>query len=157
MPANITPNVTRATVSVVKARASVSVVAPVAGVVVAVPVALIDYILIVPSAYADTTGRFKYVVDSVVLDDAKGIAFTKAVTDALSVSDSAPVLDVTKGLTESVTMSDSFSRVLVYIRNFADSASITDAKAFTLTKALTETATISESAARSVDKSVSDE
>jgi hypothetical protein len=129
---------------------------PVAGVSVAIPVANISYILMTVSAYADTTGRFKYVVDSAVVEDLSVISFAKAVADSVSMDDSHPILNVNKGLTDSVGVSDDFIATLVFIRNFADTVGLTDAAAFALLKNLADSVSVTDTDVYSLSKLILD-
>ena len=156
MAAQITGNSTSATVASVKLRASVSTVVPVVGLTRVYPVSEVAYILLAVSAYLDTTGRYKYTTDVFSVADSASLNTGKtADADTFAVSDS-PVLDTGKGLSDSATMGDTVVTVLIFIRDFTDTASPTDAKTLLISPAYSDTFTTSDTATRSISKALSD-
>jgi hypothetical protein len=156
MPAQITGNSTSATVASVKLRASVSTVVPVVGLTRVYPVSEVVYILLAVSAYLDTTGRFKYTTDVFSVADATALTTSKtAEADAFALVDS-PELNTSKPLTDSTTIGDSVLTVLIFIRDFTDTATPADAKTLLISPAYSDTFTTSETTAFSISKALTD-
>jgi len=156
MAAQITGNSTSATVASVKLRASVSTVVPVVGLTRVYPVSEVAYILLAVSAYLDTTGRYKYTTDVFSVADSASLNTGKtADADAFAVSDSS-VLNIGKGLSDSATMGDTVVTVLIFIRDFTDTATPADAKTLLISPAYSDTFTTSDTATRSISKALSD-
>jgi hypothetical protein len=136
--------------------ASVAITTPVAGVTSAYPVADIAYILLAVGAYLDTTGRFKYTTDIFGISDSASLSTTKAAdADAFALSDGT-TLSAIKGLSDTAVMSDSALAILIFIRNFADTASLTDAKALLISSPYSDTIAVSDTSLRSMGKTVAD-
>jgi hypothetical protein len=122
----------------------------------AIPVAALSYIVLVIDARVDTTGRYKLLRDSSVVLDKAVLSVGKVLkTSTLGVSDEKTVA-FTKARTDAVTMSDVFTRTLVTIRNFYESLSPTDFKKFTVGKVLNDSTTTSEVFNRMVGKVLRD-
>jgi hypothetical protein len=156
MVARITGNSTSAAVASVKLRASVSTVVPVVGLTRVYPVSEVAYILLAVSAYLDTTGRFKYTTDVFSVADSASLNTSKtADADAFAVSDSS-VLDTGKGLSDSATIGDTVVTVLIFIRDFADTASLVDAKTLLVSPAYSDTFATSDTVANSISKALAD-
>ncbi len=160
--------------SVGKPRASVSVVLPRSSVAVVVPAAAISYILAKAEADVDVTGRYKYVSEqAVVMLDGARLSLAKTVGHSVFV-DTTTTLDVAKSVTDSVSFSENVVRVLIFLRDFTDSAPATDAatllveanksdsvsasesKAFTPHKFSFDTITVPDAVQRGVTKSTVD-
>jgi hypothetical protein len=156
MAAQITGNSTSATVASVKLRASVATVVPVVGLTRVYPVADVAYILLAVSAYLDTTGRFKYTTDVFSVADAASLNTSKtADADAFTLDD-AQVFSTDKGIADTATIGDSVLTVLIFIRDFADTASLADAKTLLVSPAYSDTFTTSETTAFSISKALAD-
>jgi hypothetical protein len=156
MAAQITGNSTSATVASVKLRASVSTVVPVVGLTRVYPVSEVAYILLAVSAYLDTTGRFKYTTDVFSAVDTTAISTSKiADADSFGLTD-GKALNTSKPLADTATMGDTVITVLIFIRDFADTATPTDAKTLLISPAYSDTFTTSETVARSISKALSD-
>ncbi len=113
--------------SVGKPRASVSVVLPRSSVAVVVPAAAISYILAKAEADVDVTGRYKYVSEqAVVMLDGARLSLAKTVGHSVFV-DTTTTLDFAKNPSDSISFSEYVVRVLIFIRDFTDSAPATDA------------------------------
>lgn len=113
--------------SVGKPRASVSVVLPRSSVAVVVPAAAISYILAKAEADVDVTGRYKYVSEqAVVMLDGARLSLAKTVGHSVFV-DTTTTLDFAKNPSDSISFSENVVRVLIFIRDFTDSAPATDA------------------------------
>lgn len=145
-------------------RAAVHVVYPVMGAQYELPTAStsyvlaasdVAYILINASAQADTSGRFRFVPQVVVVSEAVALAVEKAFTaDSFGLADSTTTA-VAKGLSDSVTMTETFVATLVFIRDFADTVSVAESYAATVAKALIDTASVLDSKALSINKALS--
>jgi hypothetical protein len=156
MAATITGNSTSATVASVKLRASVSTVVPIVGLTRIYPVSEVAYILLAVSAYLDTTGQFKYTTDVFSVTDTTSLNTSKiADVDTFTTVDNT-TQSTGKGLSDSATMGDSVLTVLVFIRDFTDTASPTDAKTLLISPAYSDTFTTSETTAFSISKTLSD-
>ena len=156
MAATITGNSTSATVASVKLRASVSTVVPIVGLTRVYPVSEVAYILLVVSAYLDTTGRFKYTTDVFSVTDTTSLNTSKiADVDTFTTVDDT-TRNTGKGLSDSATMGDSVLTVLVFIRDFTDTTSLADAKTLLVSPAYSDTFTTSETVARSLSKTLTD-
>ena len=162
MPAKITLANPTSSVTSVKLRAGVVVVSPVvsesnqcpvvatsaqiaAAVVTHVyPVSAISYILLASSAYLDTTGLFKFTADSVTVVENTAFVISKiADADSFYLVDSIATA-FSKATSDSVTMSDSVVTVTVFLRNFADTVSLTDSAARLVSPAYVETVSTSD-------------
>jgi hypothetical protein len=156
MAATITGNSTSATVASVKLRASVSTVIPIVGLTRIYPVSEVAYILLAVSAYLDTTGQFKYTTDVFSVTDTTSLNTSKiADVDTFTTVDDT-TRSTGKGLSDSATMGDSVLTVLIFIRDFTDTASPTDAKTLLISPAYSDTFTTSETTAFSISKTLSD-
>jgi hypothetical protein len=134
MGVTVVTTTTASTADVVRLRASVSVAdAPNVATVVQLPAAQIEYIDLTLSVVLDTLGRFKLLADSVGVADVLALTAQKLLSDSLLTADFRR-LEPRKGLSDSVGMTDEITRTLVFLRNFADSVSLADARttAFTL-------------------------
>ena len=156
MAATITGNSTSATVASVKLRASVSTVIPIVGLTRIYPVSEVAYILLAVSAYLDTTGQFKYLTDLFSVTDTTSFSTSKiADVDTFTTVDDT-TRSTGKGLSDSATIGDSVLTVLIFIRDFTDTASPTDAKTLLVSPAYSDTFTTSETVARSLSKTLTD-
>lgn len=156
MAARILGNTTAASVASVKLRAGVASVMPIVGLTRVYPVSDVAYILMVVGAYLDTTGRFKYTTDIFSVVDATSFSTNKvADADAFTLSDS-PALDTSKPLTDTTSLSDSVLTVLIFIRDFSDTASPADANTLLISPAYSDAVTSSDTTALSSDKTIVD-
>jgi len=155
MPATILGNTTTSSASVVKLRASIGVVDPVVAVQSVVAAADVNYILMVPSAFLDTTGRFKYVPELAVITDAVALNIGKTLSSpGVSLEDALTHL-TTKGLSDSVSLSEVFLATLVFLRDFADSVDALDAHSIDFSRALADSFTLADDTSRVFTKSLS--
>ena len=156
MPAQVIGNSTSAATASVLLRASVATTVPIAGVTSAYPVANVAYILLVVGAYLDTTGLFRYTTDVFGVADSASRSISKvADADTFAVADNT-ALSPSKTLADTATLSDSVLTVLVFIREFADTASLADAKTLLVSPAYSDTVTATEATAFSIDKTLAD-
>jgi len=162
MPAKITLVNPTSSVTSVKLRAGVVVVLPVvsesnqypvvatsaqiaaAAITHVYPVSDISYILLASSAYLDTTGLFKYTTDSVTVVENTAFVISKiADADSFYLADSTETA-FDKAASDSVTMSDSVVTVLIFLRDFADTVSLSDSTAKLISPAYVETVSTSD-------------
>jgi hypothetical protein len=156
MSARITGNSTAASVAPVKLRAGISTVVPIVGLTRVIPVSEVAYILLAVGAYLDTTGRFKYTTDVFSIADAAALNTGKAADpDSFSVSDDY-VLGTGKGLSDSAPITDNIVTVLIFIRNFADTTSLADAKTLLVAPAYSDSVSTSEAQVFSISKALAD-
>jgi hypothetical protein len=149
--------VTKITVSStdVRLRAAVSVVDPIINVSRSIPVSEISYIYLLVLASLDSTGLYRYTTESVVLTDGTVISFAKSPADTISFSD-FQFRDTSLGKSESVSLSDILSTLLVFVRLFTETISLSDAAARSINKVSSDSLTTSESLAFTFAKSLSD-
>ena len=133
-------------------RASVSAVHPIAGVQASVAAADVAYVLLTVNANLDTTGRFRYIPEIVVVSDAVALAVAKALSSPAVLTSDEAVLETIKGLSETVSLSEAFIITLVFLRDFADSATVTDLAALELSRPLADGASVSDVSTRLLTK-----
>jgi len=129
-----------ASVSVVRARASVTATGFNVATSAAIPAADVAYILLAVGASLDTSGRYKYIPDIVVVSDAVQKLVQKAVQDGVSITEQI-ALDTTVSFTDSVSFTEVFVATLTYIRSFSDAISTSDQTTIAFSKPLTDSAT----------------
>jgi hypothetical protein len=158
MAIRVTGNTTTSSLRAVKPRVSVSYVDARATQSAVIPAAEVAYILLNADAFLDTTGRFRYVPEIVVVSDAVALAVSKQFADAVSVATTVDVLtlETVKALQDSVSFTEVFVATLVFIRTFADSVSFTEATTFAVDKPLADAVTFSETTTRAFIKSLVD-
>jgi hypothetical protein len=149
--------VTKITVSStdVRLRAAVSVVDPIINVSRSIPVSEISYIYLLVLASLDSTGLFKFVTDSAVVSDGNSYSFAKSPADTISFSD-FQFRDTSLGKSESVSLSDILSTLLVFIRLFEETISLSDAAAKSINKVSSDSLAAGDSLAFTFTKSLSD-
>lgn len=116
-------------------RASVTVINPRAGVSYAVPIAAVDYVELVVNAELDASGLYRYIQEAVAVVDGTAFVLSRQIADVLSTADNKTVSTL-KNLSDSAVMQDSINTLLLYLRSFADSATVADvdARAYSLAK-----------------------
>ena len=155
MPAVILGNTTTSSTAVVRLRVSVGVVDPVATVQQVTPAADVQYILMMPSAFLDTTGRYRYIPQLVVVSDVVALGVAKTLSSPeVSLTDALAHL-TTKGLADSVSLSEVFLATLIFLRDFTDSVDVPDAHALSFSKALVDNFALTEVVSRVFTKSLS--
>jgi hypothetical protein len=125
-------------------RASVTLVDLCAATTHVVPVAEVDYVLLAVSASMDTSGRYRYLTDAFTVVDGMSFSLSKSLSDSFSVADAAPTFVVGKVLADSVSFTELFSAILIFLRDFTDTQSFTDASSWTVDKALADTVTYTD-------------
>ena len=136
MVARVTPTNASVAVSSSKPRVSVQVVAPQTGVTYVLPVTAVSYILLNVGAELDVSGRYQFKADAFAVLDAQFIAFTKALADSQPVEDEISHKDFGKNRTDQFSVSDVISKVVEFVRSFADSTGTSDAVAIDTLKGL---------------------
>jgi stage V sporulation protein SpoVS len=131
------------------------VVDPVANISYTVPASRIDYVLLGASAYLDTTGRFRYIGEAVVVSDGVALVLDKAAADVVSMADES-TWNLGKTLAESVSFADTLTVTVIFLRELFDAVSVPDAVVRNVAKAAASAVVSSDTATRSVAKSVSD-
>ena len=155
MPAVILGNTTTSSTSIVRLRASVGVVDPVVAVQRTVAAADVSYILMVPSAFLDTTGRFRYVPELLVVTDAVELLVGKTLSSpSVNLTDALTHL-TTKGLADNVSLTEVFLATLVFLRDFTDTVSVPDAHAVEFSKSLIDNFALADVVSRVFTKSLS--
>lgn len=142
-------------VSVVVAVSSEALDRPVAALSYAIPVSALSYIQLNVSTHLDLTGMYKLVRDTTVVLDSKVLTFGKALAEQAVVTDQKAV-EVGKALTDSVSFEETFIALITFIRNFTDSAGVTDAVAFNVAKALADSATTTDTQVFDITKLLQD-
>jgi hypothetical protein len=136
-------------------RTSVTVVDPVAAVQQVVAAADISYILMVPSASLDTSGRFRYVPELAIITDAVALNVGKTLSSpGVSLEDALTHL-TTKGVSDSVSLSEVFLATLVFLRDFADSVDALDAHSIDFSRPLADSFELVENTSSVFTKSLS--
>ena len=152
MAITVVGNQTVAGLSYVKIRAGVAVVDPVANVTYIAPVAGVSYIELVASAQIDTSGRYQFVPELTVILDGLRFTLAKPLTNlAYAVDDSH--YEFEKAVSgDSIALTDEFTKLLTYVRFFADVLSLSEAQVFDIAKLLQDSAVTSDLAAKHVTK-----
>lgn len=120
-----------------------------------VPVAEVEYILLAATAYADTSGRFRYTQEAFSISDVASKSTTKSTADSSQVSDDTAVATA-KPLAQSVSVQDTIDVLLVFIRAFADTTSLGDVDTFVLNKLATEAVDAVDADNKAHQKALSD-
>jgi hypothetical protein len=150
----------RAAYTVQDIGARASTVSPVVAAAYALPAAQIDYIDLAVGAILDTSGRFKFIPDSVLLLDAAKFDLAKALVDAYTTLDSTSVAAL-KFLADGFAMNDGSEAVDGSTYSFAKGISnvtfVSDATATAALKLLQDNQTLQDLAAKVADKSLVDD
>jgi hypothetical protein len=144
-----------AEVSRVAPNITTSYVSPLAVASYTIPAADIAYINLFLDAEIDVSGLFRYIAESVTLNDGSVIAFAKSQSDSFFIDDFI-FSDVGKSLADTITLSDILVPTLVFLRDFADTQSISDSTVLAFAKQAASSVLMSEVLARSFDKNSSD-
>jgi hypothetical protein len=132
-----------------------SQVIPTATVAYTIPAADIAYINLFLDVAIDNSGLFRYTTESVVLTDGSVISFTKSPTESISLAD-ALFREMSLAKSDSVSLTDVLESLLVFVRLFQDTTSLSDVitKSFDLNKS--ESVVTSETLAFTFSKYLSD-
>lgn len=135
---------------------AISAQASVAGAVVTavIPVSRLSYVALSASASLDTTGRFKYVVESASVSDKASVDSLKFPVSPVEAGDSA-TLAVDAFQSHSVFLVEDFQRLLTFVRSFSSEYGATDAQEIIVAKALAHNFSTSDGQVLEVLKSLS--
>lgn len=132
-------------VVVVDPTAAVSHVDPAVVVTRVVPILELAYIEIAASTVLDDSGRYQYRADMTAVVDSTAIAFSRPVSSEFGFTDDY-VYTFAKALVDSVGVTDVCTPVLVFLRDFTETLTATDAKVLSYSKSQTDAYTVSDSA-----------
>lgn len=136
-------------------RTSITVVDPVAAVQQVVAAADISYILMVPSASLDTSGRFRYVPELVTVSDAVSLTPGKTLSSpGVNLTDTLTHLTA-KGLSDSISFSEFFVATLVFLRDFTDSVDALEVHSLELSRPLADSFALTDVARPEISKHLS--
>lgn len=155
MGAKLSGGTSTASVSAVRARASVTATGFNVVTSEAIPVANVAYILLAVGASLDTSGRYKYIPDIVVVSDAVQKLVQKTVRDSVFTSDFT-TLATTLGISDSISFTEAFVAVLTYVRSFSDSVSLSDQTTVSFSKSLTDSQTLTDALRYTFSKYLAD-
>lgn len=117
----------------VRLRAGISVVDARANVTYVIPAPAINYILLKVEPSLDVLNKNPFVAETQVILDSTALAVAKAARDSILVPDYIrSTFNLAK--TDSVSFSEVVRTLLIFIRNFADTANISDAVAYSYLK-----------------------
>lgn len=117
-----------------------------------VPLAEVAYILMSAKVRLDTTGRFRFIPDLVIVSEAVSLAVSKAFTDGVNAETEQVLLNTLKGLNDSVSSTEVFVATLVFVRDFADAVTVPDLAALSFVRPLTDDFALQDADARSFSK-----
>lgn len=140
-------------VAVVQASATATAEALAATATATIPAALLEYIELTTYAELDTTGRFRYVPELVLMLDAVKITAYKALQDSQGLSDNA-ILAATKRLADSFAFSDYAKRDTEKL--LTDSVGQTELLRYVLAKLLADSFGTNDAAAKTASKALGD-
>lgn len=156
MAITVVGNQTVAGLSYVKIRAGVAVVDPVANVTYIAPVAGVSYIELVASAQIDTSGRYQFVPDRAVMTDGLRFALAKSLVDLVQAVDTTRYEFEKTASADSVALTENFTKLLIFVRSFAETLNLSDAQVLAVAKVLQESAVMSDATAKQITKASSD-
>lgn len=143
-------------VSVVVAVATEAYDRPVLATSYAIPVAALSYISIITDARVDSTGRFKLIRDtSVVLDEAVW-SFGKALASSTLGATDSQTLEFGKALTDSVSFEEVFTALIIFVREFADTADVSDSHVIATIKSFGDSTSTEDDYVLSLNKLIRD-
>lgn len=137
-------------------RAATTAVQPSAAVSCVLPVSAVSYIEMAVAMEVDESGRYRYVVDTAVALDQTFIATAKGFADAVILTQPEPIFAFSKALADVATTADAITVTLVFIRNFADSAGVTDAQAYSFIKTLVDSVSTVDQLSFAITKLLTD-
>lgn len=115
----------------------------------------IQYVLLQVLAITGKFVEFIYVDDTITETDATTFAITKQLTDIAELAEQIS-LGVNKPLSDSTAMSDLFALSTTFNRDFADTASFSDAATRSVDKLLADSVTETDAATLAVAKLIAD-
>ena len=137
-------------------RASITFVDITTSVTHVVPVVQVDHVLMTVAASMDTSGRYRYIQDLTVVADAAALLVSKPFADIVAAPTDTQVFGVGKGLSDSAVMTDSVVAVLVFLRDFAETLTVPDAKALLVSPAYVESVAPTDTIALDHSKAFAD-
>lgn len=155
MAIRVTGGIASTSVSAVKLRAGVAAIHPVTSVQYTIAAADTSYILLTASAALDTTGRYKYLTELVLMSDGVAWTLAKGAQDAVTVDDTSSLV-FGKSLADSVALADVIQTVLIFLRDVADTTTLSDSQLLSVAKALTDAAATSDTATLAFSSSQAD-
>ena len=136
------------------ARASVHVVNLSAGTQYVLPATDVAYILLKSSARTDTSGRFRFVPEVVVVSEAVAMSVAKALSADIVLPQDTTSKGVTKPLIDSASMSDAALVSMFFPRTLADSTVVTDSTSLQTAKVFGDASAVTDALARDFVKSL---
>lgn len=143
-------------VVVVDPTAAVSYVDPAVVVTRVIPVLELSYIEIVFSAYMDDSGRYQFKADTFAVVDQTALSTSKSLTGDSFSFDDTTALNIAPVYSDSIGLTDVIIPVLVFIRDFSDTTSVTDASTRLISPTYTDIVTSADTIAFSHDKVFAD-
>jgi hypothetical protein len=122
-------------------RASITFVDLKTSVTHVVPVVQVGHVLMVVSAAMDTSGRYRYIQELAVVTDAAALSVGKITGDTLDPFTDSQTFSVDKAAADSISLSDSIVTVLIFLRDFTDSVSLSDSPTKLISPAYVESVT----------------
>ncbi len=116
----------------------------------------VAYIEMTVTAALDASGRYRYIGDSVVSTDGSSFVLSKPFESVVGVGGDAVFLDVDKSAADSIGVTDEIGRVLIFIRDLADSQSVTEHAALSFSKSQLETLAVVDSKLIEFSKNLAD-
>jgi hypothetical protein len=160
MGVKVVPNATASSTTIVRLRAAVTVSDDLAAAVTyALPAARIDYIDLAVGAILDTSGRFKFIPDSVLLLDAPKFDLSKALVDAYMALDATSVAAL-KVLADGFAMNDGSEAVdgstYSFAKGISNVAFVNDATTTAALKLLQDTQVMQDLVAKDLSRPIAD-
>jgi hypothetical protein len=160
MSVTVVPNATASSTTIVRLRAAVTVTDDLAATVAyALPAARINYIDLAVGVILDTSGRFKFIPDSVLLLDTSNFDLAKALVDAYMALDTTSVAAL-KVLADGFAMNDGSEAVDGSVYSFAKGISnvafANDATTTAALKLLQDSQALQDLAAKVTNKALVD-
>ena len=170
MATRVTTVTPAATTSVTRIRVGVGVVVPVsattstqpvieasaveafASVTAVVPAASIAYVEIAFSATLDNSGRYLFIPELTVVSDGVRLALDRPLYHLIYAADNTRYEYEKVASPDSIELTDSFTKLLTYVRSFADTFGFSEAQVFDIAKLLQDSAVTSDLAAKHVTK-----
>lgn len=137
-------------------RASITFVDIATSVTHVVPVVQVDHVLMAVAASMDTSGRYRYIQDIAVVVDVTAFSVTKPFADAIASPIDSQALSTGKTIADSVSFADTLVPVLIFLRDFAETLTVPDAKALLVSPAYVEAVAPTDTIALKHDKAFDD-
>lgn len=128
-----------------KARISVLSAVPAASAAAQLAASEISYILLVPRATLDITGKYKYLLETVAVSELAQKLVAKTFANSAATND-VTTRSVQLGKNDTVSTTELFVATLVFIRSFLDAALVSDKKALGANKNIFDSIALSDRA-----------